>query len=160
MGLAVVFSCDTEERRLYPPFERSIYHISRANWNTSEMLSCRIKFCLVVSKIAEMADCTPIFIDMHLVTFCVSFEDFPAAILALLSADVDGVVIDTVSATGFMDEYPDQMKINSALKSDEQLGFVFPPGSELTASVDAALESMIADGSLEEFNIKWKLAVP
>jgi polar amino acid transport system substrate-binding protein len=87
-----------------------------------------------------------------------SFEDFGAAVLALISGDVDGVVLDTVAATGFMGENPDELKVAGELTSDEQLGFVFPPGSELTAAINAALESMMADGTLEEFNKKWGLS--
>jgi polar amino acid transport system substrate-binding protein len=86
-----------------------------------------------------------------------SFEDFGAAILALLSGDVDGVVIDTVSAAGFMGENPGEMKVAGQLTSDEQLGFVFPPGSELKAAFDAALQSMMDDGTLAELNKKWGL---
>ncbi len=86
-----------------------------------------------------------------------SFDEFPAAVLALLSGDVDAVVIDNVSALGFMDANEGQMKAAGQLTSDEQLGFVFPPGSELRAAVDAALEAMIADGSLNALNAKWGL---
>jgi polar amino acid transport system substrate-binding protein len=87
-----------------------------------------------------------------------SFEDFGAAVLALISGDVDGVVLDTVAATGFMGENPGEMKVAGQLTSDEQLGFVFPPGSELTAAIDAALEDMMEDGTLKEFNDKWGLS--
>jgi polar amino acid transport system substrate-binding protein len=86
-----------------------------------------------------------------------SYEDFGAAVLAVISGDVDGCVIDNVSATGFMGENVGKLKILGQLTSDEQLGFVFPPGSELRAAVDAALQSMIADGALEELNQKWGL---
>ncbi len=86
-----------------------------------------------------------------------SFEDFGAAVLALLSNDVDGVVIDTISASGFMSENEGQLMIGSGITSDEQLAFVFPPGSDLTASVDAALQSMIDDGTLDTLNAKWGL---
>ena len=86
-----------------------------------------------------------------------SFEDFPGAVLALLSGDVDAVVIDNLSANGFMGENEGQLKITGQLTSDEQLGFVFPPGSELTAAVDAALKAMKADGTLETINKKWGL---
>jgi ABC-type amino acid transport substrate-binding protein len=89
-----------------------------------------------------------------------SFEDFGAAILALISGDVDGVVIDTVSATGFMKENEGKMKVIGILTSNEQLGFVFPPGSELKAAVDAALQAMIADGTLDTLNKKWGLTPP
>jgi len=86
-----------------------------------------------------------------------SFEDFGAAVLALLSKDVDGVVIDNVSALGFIEENPGQLKVAGQLTSDEQLGFVFPPGSDLREAVNAALQSMIEDGTLEALNKKWGL---
>lgn len=87
-----------------------------------------------------------------------SFEDFPAAVLALLNGDIDAIVIDNVSATGFINQNPEDLTVAGQLTSDEQLGFVFPPGSELTEQVDAALVSMIEDGTLDEFNSKWQLA--
>lgn len=86
-----------------------------------------------------------------------SFEDFGAAVLALIAGDVDGVVIDNVSAAGYMKENEGKLKIGGTLTSDEQLGFVFPPGSELKAAFDAALQSMIDDGTLAELNRKWGL---
>lgn len=87
-----------------------------------------------------------------------SFEDFGGAVLALLAKDIDGVVIDNVSALGFINENAGKLKIAGQLTSDEQLGFVFPPGSELKAAVDAALQSMIDDGTLEALNKKWGLS--
>jgi ABC-type phosphate/phosphonate transport system substrate-binding protein len=87
-----------------------------------------------------------------------SFEDFPAAVLALANGDVDGVVIDNVSAIAFAEEYQGQLASGGQLTSDEQLGFVFPPGSELKDPVNAALASMIADGTLDELNSKWQLS--
>jgi polar amino acid transport system substrate-binding protein len=84
-----------------------------------------------------------------------SFEEFGGAVAALLSGDVDAVVIDTVSAVGFIADNPGKLKIGPTLTSDEQLAFVFPPGSDLTASVDAALASMQADGTLKQLNDKW-----
>ncbi|MEJ2351894.1 MAG: phosphate/phosphite/phosphonate ABC transporter substrate-binding protein, partial [Anaerolineales bacterium] len=87
-----------------------------------------------------------------------SFEDFPAAVLALANGDVDGVVIDNVSAIAFAEEYQGQLASGGQLTSDEQLGFVFPPGSELKDPVNAALASMIADGTLDQLNSKWQLS--
>lgn len=91
-----------------------------------------------------------------------SFEDFGAAILALLSGDIDGVVIDNLAANGFMKENPDELRILGVLKTDkpEQLGFVFPPGSELKAAFDAAIQSMIEDGTLQKLNETWGLMMP
>lgn len=86
-----------------------------------------------------------------------SFEDFGAAVLALISKDVDGVVLDNVSASGFMGENAGKLKIGGQLTSDEQLAFVFPPGSALKDSVNAALASMQADGTLDKLNKQWGL---
>jgi polar amino acid transport system substrate-binding protein len=86
-----------------------------------------------------------------------SFEDFGAAVLALLAGDIDGVVIDNVSASGYMGQNVGKMKVDGVLTSDEQLGFVFPPKSDLRAAFDAALEAMKADGTLEALNLKWGL---
>lgn len=87
-----------------------------------------------------------------------SFEDFPGAILALLSGDIDAVVIDNLAAGGYIGEYTGKIKSASQITSDEQLAFVFPPGSALIESVNAALASMEADGTLETLNKKWGLS--
>jgi ABC-type amino acid transport substrate-binding protein len=64
-------------------------------------------------------------------------------------------VIDNVSALGFIAENAGALSVGPQLTSDEQLAFVFPPGSDLTASVNAALASMDADGTLKTINDKW-----
>jgi len=87
-----------------------------------------------------------------------SYEDFPGAVQALIAGDVDAVVIDNVTASGFMSENPGKLKIQGQLTSDEQLGFVFPKGSELKGLINSALESMKADGTLDQLNKKWGLS--
>lgn len=84
-----------------------------------------------------------------------SFEDFGAAVLALMSNDIDGVVIDNISAVGYMDENEGKLKIGAQITSDEQLAFVFPPGSDLVEPVNAALQAMIDDGTLSTLNKEW-----
>jgi polar amino acid transport system substrate-binding protein len=86
-----------------------------------------------------------------------SFEDFGIAVLALIGGDIDGVVIDNVSALEYMEVNPGQMEIAGQLTSDEPLAFAFPPGSDLVEPVNAALRSMEADGTLEEINRRWGL---
>ena len=89
-----------------------------------------------------------------------TFEDFGAAILALLSGDIDGVVIDYVAAQGFMKENEGKLRILGTLKEGDQLGFAFPPGSPLREAFNAALKSMMEDGTLEKLNKKWGLIPP
>jgi polar amino acid transport system substrate-binding protein len=45
--------------------------------------------------------------------------------------------------------------VGPALTSDEELAFVFPPGSDLIDPVNAALEAMKLDGTLESYNDLW-----
>lgn len=87
-----------------------------------------------------------------------SYEDFGGAVLALLANDIDVVVVDNVTASGFMRENEGKLMIAGQITSDEPLAFVFPPGSELKAAFDYALEQMKADGTLDTLNKKWGLS--
>jgi polar amino acid transport system substrate-binding protein len=87
-----------------------------------------------------------------------SFEDFGAATLALLAKDIDGVVIDIISAQGFMGENEGQLKVTEEISTGDQLAFVFPPKSTLKDAVNGALTSMRLDGTLDTLNKKWGLA--
>ena len=89
-----------------------------------------------------------------------TYSDFGAAVLALLSGDIDGVVLDDTAAAGFIQENPGEMKTIGAIQTGDLLAFVFPPGSDLVSPVNAALRSMHDDGKLSELNLKWGLADP
>jgi polar amino acid transport system substrate-binding protein len=84
-----------------------------------------------------------------------SFKDFPTSVLALLSGDVDAVIIDQPSALGFMAANKGKMKIVGDLLTSEDLGFAFKQGSDLVAAVNAALAAMRADGTLDKLYTKW-----
>ena len=85
-----------------------------------------------------------------------SFDDFGLAVQAVLSGDADAVMIDTISAKGFMDENPGELMIVSpGVTSDEQLALVFPPDSELVEPFTNALHAMANDGALGEINNTW-----
>ncbi len=87
------------------------------------------------------------------------FEDFGAATLALKSGDLDGVVIDYIAGQGFMASNPGAFKFDDGeVSAGDELAFVFPPKSPLTAQVDAALAAMKADGTLDALNKKWGLS--
>lgn len=90
------------------------------------------------------------------------FEDFGAAVLALLGGDIDGVVVDNVTGYSYVEENQGKLQVLGIIPTDEpeKLGFVFPPGSELKAAFDAAIQSMIEDGTLQKLNEKWGLLMP
>jgi ABC-type amino acid transport substrate-binding protein len=86
----------------------------------------------------------------------VGFSDFGAAVQALIAGDVDAVIIDDVAGQGYVGENADQIELLAgAVQSDQQLGFIFEPGSNLVDPFNAALQSMVADGTINEINAEW-----
>lgn len=83
------------------------------------------------------------------------FETFGASVQALKSGDVDLVLMDKTSAAGYMGASPNAFKVVGDALGSEDFGFIFPPGSDLAAPVDAAIQSMKDDGTFERLNQKW-----
>jgi polar amino acid transport system substrate-binding protein len=81
-----------------------------------------------------------------------AFEQFGTAVQALLSGDADAVIIDSTAGQGYIGEDAERLSMIEGTLSSDQLGFVFPKGSELVAAFDAALDAMEADGTLAEIN--------
>ncbi len=84
-----------------------------------------------------------------------AFETFPFAIQALISGDVDAIIIDDVAGQGYMGENADLVKLVGDSMSSDWLGFIYPKGSDLVDVVDDALNSMIADGFIDTINTKY-----
>ncbi len=85
-----------------------------------------------------------------------SFDTFDLPVSALISGDVDAVIIDEVAAVGFMNENLGKLKIaGPRVTSGEFLGFVFQQGSDLIDPVNQALAAMEADGTLDQLFDKW-----
>ncbi len=84
-----------------------------------------------------------------------AFEQFGFAVQALISGDADAVIIDDTAGQGYIGQNANKIKlVQGSLRSDE-LGFIFPKGSELVDQVNAALDSMRDDGTLDEINATW-----
>ncbi len=84
-----------------------------------------------------------------------AFEQFPFAVQALIAGDIDAVIIDEVAGQGYLGENADQLKLVGPSMSSDQLGFIFPKGSELVDPVNQAINAMKSDGTLEEMNIQY-----
>ena len=84
-----------------------------------------------------------------------AFEQFPFAVQALIAGDIDAVIIDEVAGQGYMGENADALKLVGPSMSSDQLGFIYPKGSDLVAPVNQALAAMKADGSLAEINLQY-----
>lgn len=83
------------------------------------------------------------------------FDTFGASVQALKSGDVDLVLMDKTSAAGYIGASPGSFKIVGEPLGTEEFGFIFTPGSDLVAPVNAAIESMRSDGTLDALNQKW-----
>ncbi|MCB9128850.1 MAG: transporter substrate-binding domain-containing protein [Ardenticatenales bacterium] len=84
-----------------------------------------------------------------------AYEQFPVAVQALISGDVDAVIMDETAGQGYVGVNADALKlVGDPIVSDE-LGFIFPPGSDLVEPVNAALAAMEADGTLAELADKF-----
>ncbi len=85
----------------------------------------------------------------------VAYDQFGLAVQALINGDIDAVVMDNVAGLGYVGANPDTVKITGEPLTSEELGFIFPKGSELVAVVNDTLAEMDEDGTLAELFEKW-----
>ncbi|HRQ10130.1 MAG: basic amino acid ABC transporter substrate-binding protein [Trueperaceae bacterium] len=84
------------------------------------------------------------------------YDDFNAAILALINGDVDGVMIDDSSADAFVQQYAGQIAAPIRnVESGDKLGFAVQQGNELVDALNAGIEMIKADGTLAALGAKW-----
>lgn len=79
-----------------------------------------------------------------------AFEQFAFAVQALISGDVDAVIMDEVAGLGYVGANAEQLKLVGNSLSSDQLGFIFPPGSDLVEPVNIALAELESNGTLAE----------
>ena len=84
-----------------------------------------------------------------------AFEQFPFAVQALIAGDIDAVIIDETAGQGYVGVNADQLKLVGDSMSSDQLGFIFPKGSELVAAFNAALAELRANGTLDTLAEKY-----
>ena len=84
-----------------------------------------------------------------------AFEQFPFAVQALIAGDIDAVIIDETAGQGYLGENADQFKLVGPSMSSDQLGFIFPMGSDLVEPVNMALAELKANGFLQDRNAQY-----
>ena len=84
-----------------------------------------------------------------------AYETFGVAVQALLAGDVDAVIMDNVASMGYMGAEEGRLAIVGEPLTSEELGFIYPKGSELVEPVNLALQSMRDDGTLDELFQTW-----
>ena len=83
------------------------------------------------------------------------FDTFGASVQALKTGDVDMVLMDQASVDGYIAADPGVFKTVGEPVGSDQFGFIFQPGSDLVAPVNAAIAAMKADGTIDGLNRKW-----
>jgi len=84
-----------------------------------------------------------------------AFEQFPFAVQALLAGDIDAVIMDETAGQGYLGENAESLKLVGDSMSSDELGFIYPLGSDLVGPVDAALQELMSNGFLVEVNAKF-----
>jgi polar amino acid transport system substrate-binding protein len=84
-----------------------------------------------------------------------AYEQFPVAVQALLAGDVDTVLMDETAGQGYVGINAENLKLVGPSLSSDQLGFIFPKGSDLVGPVNAALAEMRRNGTLDALAVKY-----
>ena len=84
-----------------------------------------------------------------------AFEQFPFAVEALINGDVDAVMIDETAGQGYRGVNADALKLTGDSLASDQLGFIFPQGSDLVVPFNTALAELEANGTLDRLAQKY-----
>ena len=76
-------------------------------------------------------------------------------IAALLAGEVDGVIVDEYAGQGYSGPGAAALKLLPETLSQGELGFIFPPGSDLIEPINRALALIRDDGRLAAINARW-----
>ena len=85
----------------------------------------------------------------------VVYNEFGALVQALIVGDVDAIPVDAAAARGFISTTGGAVKTVGDAISDDEMGFIFPKGSDLVAPINAAIASVKQDGFLDFLMNKW-----
>ena len=91
------------------------------------------------------------------------FDTIDLAFQALVNGDVDAVVADSPTTANYVGRFEGQIKVvggegQAAWFTTEDYGIALQKGdAELKASLDAAIEKLKADGTIDELLAKWEV---
>jgi polar amino acid transport system substrate-binding protein len=87
----------------------------------------------------------------------VVYNEFGALVQALIVGDIDAIPADASAAAGFISTTGEEVKLVGDPISKDEMGFIFPKGSELVEPINEAIASMKTDGFLDYLYYKWFL---
>ncbi len=83
------------------------------------------------------------------------YENFGAAVQALINGDVDMVIMGGIGSRGYIGANPGKLEIVGEAIGSGEVGLVFPPGSDLVEPFNTAIASMKEDGYIDYLSNKW-----
>ena len=78
-----------------------------------------------------------------------TFAQTAEAVAALVAGDVDAAIINEIAGGGYIGDYHQEVELIGEDLAVDDLGIIFPPGSDLVAPFNQALRSMKSDGTLQ-----------
>lgn len=84
-----------------------------------------------------------------------AYETFPFAVQALIAGDVDAVLMDETAGQGYVGVNADSLKLVGDSLSSDELGFIFPKGSDLVEPFNIALQILAEDGTLDSLAARY-----
>lgn len=83
------------------------------------------------------------------------YESFPFAVQSLIAGDVDAVIIDETAGQGYVGVNAEELQLVGPSLSSDQLGFIFPQGSDLREPINAAMQALRENGTLEDLAARY-----
>ncbi len=84
-----------------------------------------------------------------------AYDQFGLAVQALISGDVDAVIIDDIAGQGYQGASADQTRLLPDDLQSDPLGFIYPMDSDLIEPVNQVIADMKEDGTLDDLITKW-----
>jgi polar amino acid transport system substrate-binding protein len=84
-----------------------------------------------------------------------AYDVFGVAVQALISGDVDAVIIDDTAGQGYIGVNKEATKLLPEALQSDPLGFIYPFDSDLIGPVNDAMEDMVEDGTMDALFKKW-----
>ena len=84
-----------------------------------------------------------------------TFAQTAEAVAALAAGDVDAAIINEIAGGGYIGDHFEQVELIGEDLAVDDLGIIFPPGSDLVAPFNQALRSMKSDGTLQAITSRY-----
>jgi len=84
-----------------------------------------------------------------------ALEEFGFVVQSVIAGDNCAAVIDETAGQGYVGANADEVHLVGESLSSDQLGFIFPKGSDLVEPFNYALDQMKQDGSLEAISQEY-----